>query len=304
VADFSGAVLVAHRGEVIFRGAYGYADAEAKVPNTPETRFQLASVSKAFAAMSIMILEERGVLSVQDPLCLYLTGCPPAWAGVRLHHLLTHTSGLPGDDIQVDLTFADLSYESAFALVRDRPLLFEPGSAYGYSNVGYIALGAVIERASGVGYAEFVRENIFTPLGISRSGAVGDGMALGTEAVGYNEPGVRTRYVVHPLIYAAGGLVSTVDDLFLWDRALYGETLIKRETLRRIFTPNMSDYGYGWAIERSAYGPRIGHSGNIEGFRTRIARYPDTQSTIIILSNYNRADVEGMVSEIESLLHK
>jgi CubicO group peptidase (beta-lactamase class C family) len=302
--QFSGAVLVAEEGQVVLSKGYGLADVEKGIANTTETRFQLASVSKAFAAMSIMILQERGLLSVDDPLCKYAKDCPAGWGSITLHHLLTHTSGLPVDP-EVDFTDFNPSYLEALEIIKGAPLLSEPGTEYNYSNAGYIALGYVIEQVSGVPYDEFVRDNIFTPLGMSASGAVDAGSPVENAAVGYSEPGKRTPFIVRPIIHPAGGLYSTVEDLYKWDQALYGETLVKKESLDKIFTPYLNDYGYGWTVDRDGvFGRQIGHSGHIGGFRTRLTRYPDNRSTIIVLSNNEQSNVEGIASDLAAMLYK
>jgi CubicO group peptidase (beta-lactamase class C family) len=283
---------------VILSKGYGLADAGKGVANTAETRFHLASVSKAFAAMSIMILQERGLLSVDDPLCKYAKDCPAGWESITLHHLLTHTSGLPVDP-EVDCTDFNPSYLEALEIIKGAPLLSEPGTEYNYSNAGYIALGYVVEQVSGVPYDEFVRDNIFTPLGMSASGAVDADSLPANAAVGYSEPGKRTPFIVRPIIHPAGGLYSTVEDLFKWDQALYGEKLVKKESLDKIFTPYLNNYGYGWEVDQDGVvGRQIGHSGHIGGFRTRLTRYPDSRSTIIVLSNNELTDVDRMASEM------
>jgi CubicO group peptidase (beta-lactamase class C family) len=303
-ADFSGAVLVARDGEVILSNGYGLADAERGIPNTAQTRFHLASVSKAFAGMAVMILQERGLLSVDDSLCKYAEECPAGWEAITLHHLLTHTSGLPVDP-EVDFTNFSPSYLEALEIIKSEPLLSEPGNSYNYSNAGYIALGYVIEQASGVKYEQFVRDNIFTPLGMSDSGAIDTGSLAENLAVGYSEPGKRTPFIVRPILYPAGGLYSTVEDLYKWDQALYGEKLVKQETLDKIFTPNLNDYGYGWGIVTGGVlGRETSHSGHIGGFRTRLARFPDKRAAIIVLSNNEQSNVEGLVSELADILFR
>ena len=170
---FSGAVLLARDGQPIVSRGYGMANIEHGVPNTPQTVFRLGSVTKQFTAMAVVMLQERGKLSVNDPICKYLADCPPAWQPITIKNLLTHTAGIPNytefpDFVKtaaVDTTPAELT--SRF---RDKPLQFALGEKYAYSNSGYYLLGTIIERASGKAYADFLQENIFAPLGMKAYG--------------------------------------------------------------------------------------------------------------------------------------
>jgi CubicO group peptidase (beta-lactamase class C family) len=292
----SGAVLVARNGRVMLSQGYGFADRVKKTPNTPQTKFRIASLTKAFTAMAILILQEQGKLTVQDKLCTYMADCPDSWKPVTLHHLLTHTSGI-FDSVDM-ATPADqvVTYAKAF------PMASQPGQKFSYNNTGYILLGKVIEAVSGQTYETFLQKNIFEPLQMSRTGydhgqadlALGYSGATGTLPVQPTNP---------QAVFAAGALYSTVEDVYRWDQALYTEKLIPRRSLDAMFTAQApladgsgESYGYGWFIVPDK--PRlINHQGSFAGFVSDIHRYPDDNATIIVLSNqdntapYNTAEL-------------
>jgi CubicO group peptidase (beta-lactamase class C family) len=292
--QFSGAVLVAQRGQTILRAAYGFAEASHAVPNTPATRFRLGSISKQFTAMGILILQTQGALSVDDPACGYLSDCPPAWEPITIHQLLTHTSGIPNytgtPAFAAQEPFA-VTPEEIIAPLRSRPLLFAPGEGYGYSNANYVLLGMIIEGVSGKLYEDFLREAIFAPLGMRDTGVEHARVMIPELAVGYENPTTEATYLDLSNLFAAGALYSTVDDLYRWDRALADDRLIPAELRERMFTPVRETYAYGWRITRPFNRLMAGHTGHVSGARTYITRYPDDDAVIIVLSNFESADV-------------
>jgi len=294
------AVVVIRDGAVVLKKAYGMADVTAGVPNTTKTRFLLASVTKTFTAAAIMQLADRGLLNIDDTVSKYLTDFPSG-DKVKLRHLLTHTGGLPDF----------MSYEQA----REKPLEFEPGTRVSYSNIGYQMLGKIIEKVSGQTYEAYLQENIFKPAGMSSSG-VDKKSSLKERACGYlNSPdGFQSagRNAATDA-YAAGSLFSSVEDLFLWSQALESGKLVKTETLQQVFTPTrMNDgrdgvFGLGWMIGRNKGLREVHHGGDITGFNTEVARYPDQKFTVIVLSNIgmrplgplpNAADLSKKIAEI------
>lgn len=296
---FSGAILVARDGKVLVSKGYGMADAENDVPNTPETKFRLGSLTKQFTAASILLLQERGKLSVQDSICKYVAPCPEAWQPVTVHHLLSHTGGVP--NLTNLAAFPDYmrtkrdpaTVESLIARFRDRPLDFKPGEDWKYSNSGYILLGHVVEKVSGKSYESFLRENIFEPLKMTSTGYDHADEIVKRRARGY-APGpdggvVNASYLDMSIPFAAGGLYSTVGDLYLWDQALYGEKLLKKSSLDAMFTAVRNDYGYGYGVNKLFNRRHAVHGGGIEGFSTSIHRFPDDRVTVIVLSNYEAA---------------
>jgi len=295
VNQFRGSVLVARDGRVVFERGYGPANAEWDAPNTPQTKFRLGSVTKQFTAAAVLLLQEQGKLSVQDPVCRFIAPCPPAWKPVTLHHLLTHTSGIPNftdfPDYVPTMTLPSPPPKTVERF-RDRGLEFEPGSTYKYSNSGYLLLGLVIEKASGRSYAAFVSERIFTPLGMADSGYDDQTAVLPRRATGYEKgaDGIRqAAYIDMSIPGAAGGLYSTVGDMLKWDQALAGDRLLSAASRQAMFTPFKQGYAYGWTVpppSPATFGRRqIAHGGQINGFSTFIARYPDDRVTVIVLGN-------------------
>ncbi len=229
----NGSVLVAHNGMVFDKG-YGVADKEKHVLNTPQTRFRLGSVSKQFTAMAILMLQERGKLHIQDHLCLYVSSCPSDWQPITVEHLLTHTSGIPDytnfPDFAVTWTQA-VTVEQLIARFKDMSLEFTPGSAFRYSNSGYVLLGYVIEQVSHMSYATFLQTQIFDPLALHNTGYDTQYPLLPQHATGYYPGYVKPDAYDMSVLYAAGALYSTVEDLYVWDQALTSHTLISQQSL-------------------------------------------------------------------------
>jgi len=327
--SFTGAVLVARNGEVILSQGYGLADRDKNLPNTPQTKYRLGSITKQFTAMAILMLQIQEKLQVQDLICRYIPECPPAWQDITVHHLLTHTSGIPDftDFPDYETTRAIPSSPlQTIARFRDTPLDFQPGEQWSYSNSGYILLGYIIEQASGQSYEAFLQQNIFEPLQMKNTGYDHNDGSLATGYTGFYDHWEKSDYLDMTIPYAAGGLYSTIEDLYRWDQVLYTEQLIPRDLLDLMFTPQAStpirslSYGYGWFVGEMSNHQVVSHgdgilnsaaasrsytseSGNgpqgnndIEGFATEIRLYTDDKVTIIILSNRDTTNV-GEVSD-------
>ncbi len=291
---FSGAVLIARQDRVIFKKGYGMANYEAGIPNTPHTVFAMASLTKAFACMSIMMLEERGLLSVDDTIAAHIPGFPNG-DRVTIHHLLSHSAGLfeylYNPDIWANIDRYHTPEELLLYFMNE-PLQFEPGSRFEYSNSNYITLGNIIERVSGLPFRDFVRINILDPLKMKHTGY--DPLETDyfpNRAIGYDliDPPLAAMYC-HPSIpYTAGAMYSTVLDLYKWDQALYTERLVSNATLQRIFTPGHGDYGYAWYIDELDVNglphKQIWHWGAYFGFHGYISRLVDDRVTVILLLN-------------------
>ncbi|MGQ9893665.1 MAG: serine hydrolase domain-containing protein, partial [Roseiflexus sp.] len=299
--QFQGAVLVAQDGKVVI--ARGYGNADENVPNTVSTRFRLASITKQFTAAAILALQQDGKLNVDDSICTYLDNCADAWKTLTIRHLLTHTSGL------IDYTdFASFEPTEMYPATpqelverfRTFPLAFVPGTLYDYCNSNYVLLGLIIERVSGMTYADYLHQRFFLPLGMTATGYDTSRGAIADGAQGYVVPGKKSGFLDASTLYAAGGLYSTVGDLFRWDQALYTDEALAREQLEQMFTPVLRNYGFGWKIEVINGRRRISHPGNMTGVATFFARYPDDRVTIIVLSNMEYANVEGIAGYIES----
>ena len=287
---------------------YGLADREKGLPNNPRTRFRLGSLTKPFTAMTILILQNQGRLTVQDPICKYFPECPTAWQEITIHHLLTHTSGI------IDFTslagFHETKADPAtpmqmIARFKDLQLDFQPGETWSYSNSGYILLGYIIEQVSGQAYEAFLQKNIFEPLKMRNTGYDHEDGSL---AVGYTIDWRKSDDIDMTIPFAAGGLYSSVDDLYLWDQALYTETMIPQSLLDLLFIPYISypgsetSYGYGWFVEPIDHRQAILHGGAIEGFSAFLLRYPHEKVAIIVLSNQETANTQELARNISSTL--
>lgn len=292
---FNGYVLVARDGKAVFSKGYGMANFEDDAPNTPQTKFRLASITKGFTAMAVMMLQEKGKLNLQDSVCKYLADCPATWKSITLRHLLSHTSGipdytsLPGFMRTISLRLTNDELTASF---RDKPLLFAPGETFSYSNSNYILLGQIIEKLSGQSYGSFIRENIFAPLRMMNSGYDDNSTILKGRAIGYLKQGdvlINARYMDMTNAYSAGALYSTAEDLLLWSQALYTENLTSKNSLDEIFTPGKGGVGYGWFINRDLNRVLITQSGLNSGFAAQIFRYPDDKVSVILLSNLENA---------------
>lgn len=290
---FSGSVLVARDGEILLDRGYGFANREWNIPNDGDTKFRLASVTKQFTAVAIMILYERGLVDLDAPVKTYLPDAPAAWDAVTVRHLLTHTSGVPNftgfDDYEATKTLP-ATLDSLIARFRDHPLDFQPGDGWTYSNSGYILLTAVIEKASGKPYAEFVTEALFQPLGMSDSGYDSHAAILPHRASGYVPTAggfANADYVDMSIPQGAGALYSTTHDLLKWEQGLFGGRLLRPESLTLLTTPVRNQYAFGLMVKEKDGDTTVTHSGGIEGFNTYMAYDPARRTTVVVLGNLN-----------------
>lgn len=302
------AVMLVQDGRIVHQAGYGYADLERQVPIDHTTAFRLASVSKQFTAMAVMLLAEEGKLAYDDPVSRHLPALSP-YEGVTIRHLLTHTGGLPGYYDVIDTSGAMPGNDDALALLATLgPTVFTPGERYEYSNPGYDVLASLVEAVSGLTFAEFMRDRVFVPLGMTGS-VVHDHRlpAVPKRAIGYAPDG--DGYTLDnddPLngIVGSGGIYTTLDDMYRWDQALYGEALVSRAAIEEAFTPmrlndgTTIDYGFGWRLGEHDGHLRVRHGGSWVGFRTHIARCPDEQFTVVILSNRADFEAERLVDRI------
>lgn len=306
---FSGSVLVALEGQVILSQGYGLSDRARNIPNTPATRFRIASITKQFTAVAILMLQSRGLLTVADPICDFVPECPATWSGISLHHLLTHTSGIPDYFYLSDYESLKRSPITTLQLIshlKDELLWFLPGTKWDYSNSNYLLLGYVIEQVSGLPYGLFIQENIFEPLQMTSSGYDPSLVSLATGYTGIGDEWLPVDPIDLSISCGAGALYSTVEDLYLWDRALYTEQLLPQDLITLMFTPHasgrMGDYGYGWLIEFN-YGQMVVlHPGALNGFKTVIERYLDQEAVFIVLSNRETTDVRGITDVIAEMV--
>ncbi|MEZ5428087.1 MAG: serine hydrolase domain-containing protein [Pyrinomonadaceae bacterium] len=293
--SFNGSVLIAKDGRILLEKSYGMANYELDIPNTPETKFHIASLSKSFTATAVLMLEERGKLSVRDPLSKFVPDFPNG-DKITLHHLLTHTGGIARDLPDFDDRWPlRHSLEQLVELIKKAPPeATEPDGKYRYSNNGYRLLAYVIEKVSGKSYGEFLRQNIFDPLGMKDTGHDGDaGRLIRGRASGY-VPAGRDGFENAPFLdwttkTGNGSLYSTVGDLYKFDRALYTEKLLKKTTIEKMYAEP-----YGWFTGERFDRRVIRYNGNSPGFNADFQRYIDDDVCIVLLSN-NYAAVSTMI---------
>ena len=315
--QFNGTVLVAEKGQVLFKKGYGMANMEWNVANTPDTKFRLGSITKQFTAMLIMQLVEQGKLKLAEPISTYLPDYPKATGGrITVHQLLTHTAGLP-NYTNFPKFFETVSREpftptEFLKKFQDMPLEFEPGSKFSYSNSGYFLLGVLIEKVTGKPYAQVLQEQILTPAQLRDTGYDLFAPIMPKRATGYEKDKgkiINASYLDMSIPYAAGSLYSTVEDLYKWDRALYGEKLLSSAGKAIMFTPVKEGYAYGWGVGNTKVGERkdsvfiISHGGGINGFNTDIARVPQDKQLVVLLNNTGRAPLNDMRRNILRILY-
>jgi len=304
-------------GQALFEKAYGMADLELGVPLRTEMVFRLGSITKQFTAVTILMLAEDGKLSLQDPIEKHLPGYPTQGHTITIEHLLTHTSGIQSyTDMPGWMTSRILSPMTVQELIdgfKKEPMRFAPGEKFAYNNSGYVLLGAIVEKASGKTYEAFVTERIFQPLGMTASCYGSTDRIIPKRAPGYTQEGDQPRnagYLSMTQPYAAGALVSTVEDLARWDAALYTERLLKKAPLERAWTPFVlksgkpTGYGYGWGVSKLRGRRAIGHGGGIHGFSTYAVRLPDEHVYVAVLCNSDRpaADPGYVAKKIAALV--
>ena len=244
---FSGAILIAREGKVLINKGYGMASLELGVANTPEMKYRIGSLTKQFTAMAVLILQEHGRLNVQDSVCKYVSECPPDWAAITIHHLLTHTSGIPEllslPEFQTTLALPS-PVSRTVERFRNKPLEFRPGEKFKYSNSGYILLAYIIERITGQPYEDFLKDNIFEPLKMMNTGSDHNERIIKNRAAGYSKKGnevVNAAYIDMSIPTGGGSLYSTTGDLFLWDQALYANKLITKKSSEIMFAKSIPD---------------------------------------------------------------
>lgn len=308
-SHFMGTVLVERDGMTILDKGYGSADLEWNVPNAPDTRFRLGSITKQFTAASILLLEERGKLKVDDPISKYMPDAPAAWKDITFFHLLTHTSGVPSFTSFPDYRDQQrnpVTPEQLVARFRDKPLDFQPGEKWSYSNSGYALLGYLLEKISSEKYCDFLQENIFNPLALRDSGCDRNSVILPRRASGYAQGphGLENATYIDMLVpFSAGELYSTTGDMLRWQQGLFGGKLLSAASLKKMTTPYKENYGFGLDIQTLQGHERISHAGGIDGFNTFEAWYPQEKLSIIVLSNVNGNAPDEIAARLAAVMH-
>ncbi len=302
--EFSGAVIVAVDGAPILRRGFGFVDREARIANTPETRFRIGSITKSFTAVAILQLAERGKLGIDDPVSRHYPAAPAAWEQITLRHLLAMRSGIPNQNAYIGRSKEGWAQprtpEEVIGITRDLPLRFEPGTQFEYSNSNYTVLGAVIERTSGQSYADYMREHVFRPLGMDDT-ELESTQPIPGQAKGYAIIDGRWQHddqISLTIPFAAGSLSSTVDDMLRWERGLTIGRLLSPASMEAMFVDHGSRYGLGWTVANPFGNPVQTHTGGIDGFHTQICRLPEQRLTIVVLANLRSARVGWVANDL------
>jgi CubicO group peptidase (beta-lactamase class C family) len=291
------AIIIRKDGRTIFRKGYGLADLELGVPVEPDMVFRLGSITKQFTAVSILMLADSGRLSLQDEITKFLPDYPTQGKRITIEHLLTHTSGIKSyTNLPEWLSMwrKDMTVREIIDLSKDKPLEFAPGDRWNYNNSGYVLLGAVIEKVSGLSYEDFIQKNIFDPLGMKHSYYGSTERIIPRRVQGYQEG--RGGIVNAPFLsmtqpYAAGSLLSSVDDLAVWNEAVFSARLLPQKWLDQAWTPfklssgESTGYGFGWFVSDYAGHRFIEHGGGINGFTTYEMTLPEDRIYLAILTN-------------------
>ena len=320
--QFNGSVLVSNQGKVIYKKGFGMANMEWDIPNEPNTKHRLGSITKQFTAMLILQLVAEGKLDLQTPITTYLPDYPKASGDIiTSHHLLTHTSGIPNytafPKFFENLSRDPYTPEEFVKIFADKALDFTPGEKFSYSNSGYFLLGVLVEKLSGKTYEQMLQDKIFTPLNMKDTGYDNHGDILKNRATGYEKQGgdyVNSSYLDMSIPYAAGSMYSTVEDLFKWDQALYTTTILPKEYMTLYFKPHIpagvnSHYAYGWGVGYTKIGKStdsiyaIGHGGGINGFNTNISRTTSNNSLVVLLNNTGGAPLNNITKAIRAIMH-
>jgi CubicO group peptidase (beta-lactamase class C family) len=293
------AVLVSRDGEIIYENSFGYADIGNKVPVIAETKFRIGSITKQFTAAGILKLQEEGKITVNDSLSEFIPDFPRG-NEVTIHHLLTHTSGIHSFTNRPNFmkyVTMSISPEAMIDTIKNFEYDFDPGERYQYNNSGYYILGYIIEKVSGKEYGEYLKETFFDPLGMKNTGVHGPLLVLDNEATGYSlEEGTLKKAINWDMTNAggAGALYSTVNDLYIWNEALFKGKVLSDESLKAAFTPVVLNnnkkpegvqYGYGWLFYKIRGIDFTGHGGGLHGFLSSLSRQPENNITIAVLCN-------------------
>ncbi|KAF2326232.1 serine hydrolase domain-containing protein [Flavobacterium daemonense] len=317
--QFNGSALVAENGKVIFKKGFGSANFEWNIPNQSDTKFRLGSITKQFTALLIVKLAEEGKLKLDAPITTYLPDYPKETGDkITIHNLLTHTSGIPNytasPNFLRDKSRNPATPQEFVKTFSSLPLEFTPGEKFNYSNSGYFLLGYIIEKITGKTYEQYLQETILTPLKMVNTGYDHSDLIIKNRAAGYEKDGknlTNASFIDMSIPYAAGSLYSTVEDLYLWDQALYTTKLLSEKSMELLFKPYIKAwdgfYGYGWSIKEVDNGKSklkvIEHGGGINGFNTNIARVPADKNLVVLLNNTGGTVLGEMTAAIGAILY-
>lgn len=308
---FSGVVLVSRGEDILFHNSYGWAGPDMSRKNSLDRRFMIASVSKAFAAASILQLEEQGKLSIDDFIGEHLSGYPE-WAGlnITIHQLLNHTSGIPDyiNDRRIWFKLRQISgwtpdTDALIASFQNRPLNFHPGERFKYSNSGYVLLAKIVENVSGLEYGDYLYEHILSPLGMTNTG-VGDFDMVGNRAVAFNNYGGKLKPIANfksELIFGMGEMFSTTGDLSKWLHSFADTMVLSEASKEKMLTSGAGGYGLGWHVNELVGHRLVSHGGYLPGWNSYVFYFPDDTLSVIVVSNSESANPIEMCTQISRI---
>lgn len=307
-------VLIAKKGNIIYRKAFGNSNLELGISMIPKNVFQIGSMTKQFTAVSILILMEQGKLSLDDEITKFIPDYPTHNKKIMIHHLLTHTSGIKSYTSMRairNIARKDLTPTELIDFFKNEPMDFNPGAKYKYNNSGYILLGYIIEKVSNQSYSEFVQKYIFDKANMSESLYGSHSKLIKNRAYGYqqNDDGYKnTTYISLSIPFAAGSIMSNIDDLLKWQQAINNNVLVKQKTIQKAFTNytlnngEFINYGYGWNIAKIDKTPVLQHGGSIFGFKSMGVYIPSEKVYVIILTNCDCNSPTAITKEIAALV--
>jgi len=315
--QFNGTVLVADGEKVIFKKGYGLANMEWDIANEPNTKFRLGSITKQFTSMIIMQLVEEGKIQLDGKITNYLPGYRIDTGNkVTIHHLLTHTSGIPSytslPNFLKDVSRNPYTVDEFVKLFCSDSLAFEPGSKFSYNNSGYFLLGAIIEKVTGKTYETVLQKRILDLLHMKNTGYDHHETIIAYRATGYEKTPnsyINSEYINMSVAYTAGAMYSTVEDLYLWNKALYTEDMLSDKYKNIMFKPFLNNYAYGWGVRKILLAESkdslqvISHGGGINGFNTLITRLVDDKYLIVLLNNTGGTALNKMSIGITNILY-
>ncbi|MFC3120673.1 serine hydrolase domain-containing protein [Agaribacter flavus] len=303
--DFSGSILVAKKGDILLSRGFEYATRRSDIKNTPHTEFRIGSISKQFTAVAILMLEERGLLSTEDPISKCIPQFPDS-DNILIKHLLNMTSGIVNyTELPEFMGFRKDSHtpESLINIFKDESKLFAAGQQLKYSNSNYVLLGCIIELITGMTYADFIQEEIFNRLDMRDSRYGSDVIGFGKVAQGYlHDMPVATISMTVP--YASGALSSSVSDLYKWHKGLSERSLISEASTQKMYSVGLADYAFGWIVSKNSEGePFYQHGGGIDGFSSHILRSEQSGYFIAVLSNDQAFPTGQLAQNIMQIIH-
>ncbi len=308
------AAIVAQKGKIVYKKAFGMANLELNVPMKSDMVFRIGSMTKQFTAIAILQLMELGKLDLQDDITKFLHDYPTRGQRITIENLLTHTSGIKSYTSDPEFTLYMRNEKKPVEVInlfKDKPLEFAPGTKWSYCNSGYFLLGYIIEKVSGKTYAQYLDDNFFKPLGMTNSCFGSDSRIIMNRASGYQkgDNGIANASIISMTIpYSAGSILSTVEDLYKWNQALHSYRLVKKGTLAKAFTEyhlangKGTEYGYGWFLRKLQGSPTIEHGGGINGFLTSGVYLPDEDVFVAVLSNSTANQPELVSLKMAALL--